>query len=537
MNKQRFFRVMRTQLKLQRTYKKNSLIWSLRQIPLIKKLIPESCYGSEEIQNILNVIGILRIFFGQLLSKAFYVGIMLVFPAVFLAEKGLVNVRESFLFSFVFLSIVGFFARSTITEFTQDRYYVIVLMRINAKESMLADTLYKLCCYVIFMLPSLTVGAIFCKVPVWVVPILLLFGVLGKIGFANIAFLNAEKDQEKLKRKKEMLSCILALIIIAAGYAVPMIENGVSVFLLGAGIFLTAIGSVCSLKNLLHYEEKRYYRVFKKSYQENKEMDALVNNGLQENATYHDKIATNTAGDESKHGYAYFNDLFVKRHWKILGRQAKRITIVAAVLSVAALGLILFAKKSDKDNLDSFMLIVATIPMILYACNSGLAVTEAMYRNCDHSMLTYRFYRKSEVIRAMFWQRLRSLVMINAKPACMLGVFYVLMCFYTVRWQESIFVYLMVFVSVLGFSVFFSVHNLAMYYLLQPYNMEGESKSGLYTFIRTMTYLLAYNFIGKKIPVILFGVGAIVFCVVYVLLALVLVSKFAPKTFRIRSGS
>lgn len=38
-----------------------------------------------------------------------------------------------------------------------------------------------------------------------------------------------------------------------------------------------------------------------------------------------------------KKGYAYFNELFVKRHQKLLWRSAKRITVFALGLLIAAI--------------------------------------------------------------------------------------------------------------------------------------------------------------------------------------------------------
>ena len=42
--------------------------------------------------------------------------------------------------------------------------------------------------------------------------------------------------------------------------------------------------------------------------------------------------------------------------------------------------------------------------------------------NCDHSMLTYRFYRQPEAILQLFRQRLRTLVAINLLPAMLIAL-------------------------------------------------------------------------------------------------------------------
>ena len=49
------------------------------------------------------------------------------------------------------------------------------------------------------------------------------------------------------------------------------------------------------------------------------------------------------------------------------------------------------------------------------------------------------------------------------------------------------------------------------------------------------TYLVCYFMMQVKMPTKVFGLAAIAFCVVYCAAASVLVYKFAPKTFKIRT--
>ena len=97
-----------------------------------------------------------------------------------------------------------------------------------------------------------------------------------------------------------------------------------------------------------------------------------------------------------KTGYAYFNDLFVKRHKKILWRYSKKLSlIVVGVVIVIGIGELFFdevgmiVQKFVLDYLPYFI-------FILYSFNSSKSVVQAMFRNCDHSMLTYSFYRRPE---------------------------------------------------------------------------------------------------------------------------------------------
>ena len=83
-------------------------------------------------------------------------------------------------------------------------------------------------------------------------------------------------------------------------------------------------------------------------------------------------------------------------------------------------------------------------------------------------------------------------------------------------------------------SVFFSVHNLVLYYLLQPYNVEIQMKSSLYSLADIVTYAACYWLMGMRLPTFAFGVCVTVFCAVYIAGALALVYRLAPATFKLR---
>ena len=170
---------------------------------------------------------------------------------------------------------------------------------------------------------------------------------------------------------------------------------------------------------------------------------------------------------------------------------------------------------------------------IMYMINRGQVVTQAMFMNCDHSMLTYRFYRQPKAILGLFTQRVKSVVAINLVPASVIAVGLPLLLYLTGGTGDPL-NYVILFTSILAMSIFFSVHHLVLYYLLQPYNVNLESKSATYSIANVITYFVCYFFIGKRIPILAFGTGILVFCVLYLLVALMLAYRYAPKTFKLR---
>ena len=123
---------------------------------------------------------------------------------------------------------------------------------------------------------------------------------------------------------------------------------------------------------------------------------------------------------------------------------------------------------------------------------------------------------------------------INAVPALVIGGGLAL-TLYTSGGTEDPLNYAILIVSILCMSMFFSVHYLTIYYLLQPYNAGTEIKSGSYQIIMSGTYLVCFFVMQQRMPIGIFGMMTIVFCVFYCIVASVLVYCFAPKTFKIRT--
>ena len=169
----------------------------------------------------------------------------------------------------------------------------------------------------------------------------------------------------------------------------------------------------------------------------------------------------------------------------------------------------------------------------MYCINRSSSVTQAMFMNCDHSMLTYRIYRTPQVILGIFKERLKTLITINLMPAVLIGGGLTLLL-YLSGGTENLMNYVILFVSIIAMSIFFSVHYLVMYYLLQPYNVSTEMKSSTYKIVQGLTYIVCWYMIQIRLPILSFGITAIIFCITYCLISLVLAYKYAPKTFKLR---
>ena len=113
---------------------------------------------------------------------------------------------------------------------------------------------------------------------------------------------------------------------------------------------------------------------------------------------------------------------------------------------------------SFKTKTNEFLL--AYLPyfvFIMYLINRSSSVTQAMFMNCDHSMLTYRIYRTPKVILGIFKERLKTLITINLLPAFLIGGGLALLLYLSGGTDNPV-NYAILFVSIISMSIFFSVH-------------------------------------------------------------------------------
>ena len=94
--------------------------------------------------------------------------------------------------------------------------------------------------------------------------------------------------------------------------------------------------------------------------------------------------------------------------------------------------------------------------------------------------------------------------------------------------------YISSFMFIVMFSIFFSVHYLVLYYLLQPYNKDMQMKKMSYGIASFLTYYFSYViFFDLVVSTVTLSIISIVFVVLYILIGLFLVNKFAPRTFKL----
>ncbi len=513
--------------RLKNTYMTNGIIYSLKSIPVIKKVLPASLYGNSSLKRFANILSVVWEVISLFLGKLLYL-LLMVFLAAGLMKSSAAN---SFIHIFFFLTIVGGFLNTQIFNPSKDKYYAMFLMRMNAREFTLSNYFYFLLKVAVGFLPFSLLFGLLSGVHVAVCLVMPLFVISVKLIVTALAL-------HDFSRTGRARSEGLPAPVVWVGVGVALISAYLSPFLgyaMNEAAFLAlsavaAFGAVFSFRYVLKFPQ--YRTVYKGLLtpdlfsMNSKEKVA----GVTQKA-YQKKM--DLAATSSKSGYRYFHELFVKRHSRLLTKSAKRITLIClAVLVLTIAGCLFFPELKPEIN----KLMLTYLPyflFVMYFINRGKVITQAMFMNCDHSMLTYRFYRQPQALLFLFTARLKSVIWINLMPAVVIALGLPLLLWLTGGTSNPLH-YVLLFVSIIAMSVFFSVHNMVLYYLLQPYNMNLEMKSSIFTIANSLTYVICYIAIGKEVPTLIFGTAISAFCMVYIAAALILAYRLAPKTFTLR---
>lgn len=509
------------------TCKVNGFIYRLQHLPWIGKYFTDSLYGNE---GILFLIQLLVVLFSALIfvgGKLLYLFSMIYFPMTLMPQPSTATLCTIFLF----LTLAGGIVNTKMLQATTKKYYAIHLLRMDSKSYALSHLWFYLGNIGLSFVLGLLIIFLLTGTNLWyIIPMVFLLievKVLGesldlsyyrkhKKSFSNIIWTNL------------FIGCGSLALGYGLGYFFPLplwVSLVVPIVLL--------IPSFLAMKYL--HEKPNYRRIYKETVTKETAFFQIQNAQLKQTQTQL-KIAEQdleiSDDIKNKDGYEYFNSLFFARHKKLLLTSAKKTALIFLGIAVVALGVDLFIPSSRPFFGRITMNYLPYFVFIMYATNRGAIVTQAMFFNCDHSMLTYKFYREPKIILEVFKTRLKTIIQINLIPGIVVATSLPILmgCAQAGTLWNGI----SIFLAIIFTSIFFSVHHLVIYYLLQPYDIEMKEKSSMYQVVNSITYLLCYFCLQIRVATEIFSIGIILLTAIYIVLALILVYRKAPKTFRLK---
>jgi len=522
---------LRISFSLKNTYRVNSILYAIKQIPIIKKILPDSLYRMIGFKIAGHIISWIWEVLSSIFGKAIYFG-LLVAGTFFAGEFNKhSSFGEIFMHLFLFGTIIGVMSNTYMLSTHRTKYYAIMLLNVDAKKYNIINYVYQIIklsiCYAIaFVILHFTA-----EIPLWLGLLAVMFAVGIKTAVVGYMFSSFEKGKDAdgtnpfswLTFPLVILSAFMAVFFPAIGYPFPYVALAV---VMAVGVALGILGLVKIIK-FKQYREISRQTLLKAESVKSDSKQTVVKNTTK-------AISADTNITSNKKGFEFLNELFIKRHKKILWKPVLIISIVAfAIFAIANIATIFLPELATELN----GLLLNSLPyflFIMYAINRGMSYTQALFINCDHSLLTYSAYKKPKNILKLFTIRLREIVKMNLVPALVIGVGMSALLYVSGGTDNPI-NYVLLLLTPMAMSIFFSVHNLTIYYLLQPYNANTEVKSGTYSIIMGLTYAVCYIFMQIQLPTLYFGIAVLSFSIIYCLVACLLVYKKSPETFRIRA--
>lgn len=381
---------------------------------------------------------------------------------------------------------------------------------------------------IIFLLVFSLIG----KLPS-IYPLLMSFGVYFiEIG-ASVFWMKYKLKHKKVILDNGLLQIIFIILIYLAAMVLVITGRFDLRIIIGTIFGISLIFFIYGVSGLKNF--KSFDQVIEDSVEE---YDVAVEN-IDENLakTYElkdkDIEVKNKKGLYHKKGLAFLNSLFFIRHKRLIKKP-----VIIKSLAVPVIGLGIFFLTVFKESLTAdgiFELTIRAMPFLMYTISRQDKVINAMYLNCDQGLLPYGFYRKGEMLLAMYRLRFRSMLAINIIPALAVFATYMIVIAYKgeLLWINN----LVVLAYILLMTTFFTSLALAKYYLIQPYNQEGMPVSKIAGLINMVVYYICIYgaFIVRDMDYKMILIASGGFILAFIIIVNVLIVKYGSKTFKIRN--
>ena len=520
--------ILHKTLQIDIAYSVNSFIYVLRRLPIFKDLITDDIYKSKAIKRIIGFFGIILSMVRALFLKFMYFFVILLICTKFFPD---IFVR-AFFHIYFFLTIIGMFINNKILNTNKKKYFAMLVFNMDATKFFHANIFWNLLTSTIMngiffyffldylmLSPTILYSLIFV---VFTLAVRLVGEMLNILFFKRYHYVWYTNSNLYFPIVLSLLACcFLPCINITISMRMIILFTIIFVLLgIMALIYLLRIKDykliykhLSQITNVMNSKNEKDY--LKQAMVDVKEKDKKIDH----------KIL------EKKEGYDLFNTIFFERHKEILLRSARKYSLILAIIYCVVFYLMLHYSNYNKSIAEFLHVKLAAFVIAMYFINRGAIITQAMFFNCDHAMLRFNFYREPTVLLALFKKRLITVIKVNLIPAFVIGVGNVALLMLTNNYNVLTLVTTFLFIIVL--SVFFSVHYLVIYYLLQPFNKDMEVKKASYSMVNLIMYIVTYQFFNLVLDSLKLSVFGILFCIVYIGLSLLLVYKVAPRTFKL----
>lgn len=522
----------------------NRLIYYAQRLPLLGGRVSDRAYAAVRAKRIVGVAAVILLILGGLLESFLYIGIMLALPVNLWADEWAVGERRALFLHMYFCITVLMAAVSSakVLEPSKMKYTAVRLMRIAPTRFMRAVLIHRYTTFFLYQSAAMTV--IGGSLGMTVIQALLLVGAvtLWRV-VSEWLHLALFRRSGTILVKKNGLIVLVMLITLAAAYLPLLSTHAMPLFgadLLGWPVlaaFLLA-GVVAGYVLLKKTDFTTTVRAATKHDDPLLNIEQMIAESQQRSIRAKDSDLDQVrelsssdmiGGGAQKQGYAYMQELFIARHSSLIRAPLRKRLGAIGVIGVVLAGMaLLFGETLDMAVIERY---VPFILLAMFYLTMGDQLCKVFFYHCDMSMMRYSFYRKdaSQHFRLRLGSLLRMNALIGTWLAAVLSVF-VLMVF----GGTGASLLSAIWVLTMALTVFFSVHHLVLYYLLQPYTTELNTKNPFFILLNSLVSVsfLVTMWLGPTPWLFTIIVAAV--SVAYGLSAMPLVSRYAERHFRLR---
>ena len=557
----------------------NGLVFALKKTPLIGKLLPDKLYSTTALKVIYWVFHIIKEAFMLFIGKIFGLGMIYLISLFLKTEyiefdqapgaEGRLFACFALLF-FIIYALCGIVIKKPYFKCTTEKEYLVFMLRMDPAK--LNNTLF------VYDLVKLVIGyliagivAIIAGAPVWLwlgIPVLAVFIKFIGIGAQAFSFRMKHKRNKPMKENSTLYVLKVSALAVVFPFVFMMIVNG---FYIDLPILLVIVAVLVLLGTLGFFELKKFNsNLHRRALHDNVAKPQVDMFKDVDNTKHFKKIKAKGTVSSKKKGFEYLNALFVRRHFGML--MLKPILIAAGTLIILGLVIAGFISSYYREAggeacmemvlkslvnillfkgfpnelllvedetaneffryLAQYHMLVLLIPISI--SDNSFKSTQAMYINCDNSLMTFSFFKQRDKIIKLFDIRLKQLLKINIAPAIVFAFVANLVLFYT-GGQDYPFQYLVTYLIAITISVFYSMIWLAMYYLFQPFTTTVNIKSGVYNVVRIIIFSVLSIVVWIPSHSLVLAAILVVLTGLFVFFMRKLVYKKAPKTWKIKS--
>lgn len=265
--------------RLKNTYRVNSIIYMFKQIPIIRRVLPMSLYKNQSLKIFVTILNTIWEIISVFLGKIIYFAIMLIIPLNFM---NVFNFRAMLQLLF-FLSLGGAFFNTGMFDPSKDKYYAVILMKMDGREFVLSQYLYTLFRHYVGYMTAFMILSFILQYPFWLSYILPLF-IIGLKLIAVSVYLKDFKRNRKARSENNNSPAIIGFSIgcLLVGYALIFSNLIIPIKMMLIVLIILSILAVILMSYVLKYDD--YHQL---SHKLLKNIDSLLNTDTQDLSLIH----------------------------------------------------------------------------------------------------------------------------------------------------------------------------------------------------------------------------------------------------------